>query len=217
MGTTAVVPITFFEPQTGRQTCGTSKKHRVRNDQSPGDLHPHFDLKKLQKKILMVKVDAVVATAVVPITFFEPQTGRQTCGTTKKHRVRNDQSPGDLHPHFDLQKIAKKKILMGTTAVASTASTFSKNIFFWRSKCGCKSPGDWSFLTLCFFVVPHVCRPVCGSKNVMGKWMQWWPPRWFPSHFVSHRLADKHAAPQKNTESEMTNPPGICTHILISV
>ena len=47
--------------------------------------------------------------------------------------------------------------------------------------------------------------------------MQWWPPRWFPSHFLSHSLADKHAAPQKNTESEMTNPPGICTHILISV
>ena len=66
----------------------------------------------LKHPILMVKVDAVEATAVVPIRFFHskmPQIGRQTCGTTayrckseKKHRVRNDQSPGDLHPHFDL-------------------------------------------------------------------------------------------------------------------
>merc|ERR1711969_546242 len=116
---TAVVPITFFEPQTGRQTCGTTKKHRVRNDQSPGDLHPHFwSRKNCKKKILMVKVDAVVATAVIPITFFEPQTGRQTCGTTKKHRVRNDQPPGDLHPHFDLQK---KIFLVKVDAVEATA------------------------------------------------------------------------------------------------
>ena len=50
---------------------------------NPPGICTHILISK--KKYLMVKVDAVEATAVVPITFFHskmPQIGRQTCGTT---------------------------------------------------------------------------------------------------------------------------------------
>ena len=115
-----------------------------------------------------------------------PQLSEQRCGKlmdlkkySKNHRVRNlkSQNVGAnpaafltlcffVVPHV-CRPVCGSKNVMGTTAVASTASTFTKNIFFWRSKCGCKSPGDWSFLTLCFFCwCCWCCGAACLSPNL---------------------------------------------------